>query len=218
MRYVSLDLETTGLEPKQPDRILQIAMVAEDSSVDSPLETLPAFSAIIIPNGEIKGNPTALAINSWILIAIELFKTKMSHRNFFSRYKDLGIPEETLNRAREAWRHNAFGSLEYVIAEANIWLTHNFGDKDNINIAGKNVAGFDVPFLPPELSKRFRHRCIDPGSVFIDWNARSVNSSDEIAKKCGIDSVSHDAYGDAIDVIRWLRTSYPKGVIHPSDI
>ena len=208
MKYCSLDLETTGLEPKAPDRILQIAMVAEDSSVDSPLESLPFFSAIIIPNGEIKGHPTALAMNSWILIAIEMSKTKMIHEAFIKRYKDLGIPQETLQRAALALSKNIFGSLENMTALANAWLTEHFGIKDNINIAGKNVAGFDIPFLPVELSKRFRHRCIDPGSVFIDWSARSVNNSDEIAKKLGIDSVSHDAYGDAIDVIKWLRTSY----------
>lgn len=209
MRYVSLDIETTCIVPKNPNRILQLAMVAEDSEVDTPLEELPFFSAIIIPSGEISGSPTALAMNAWIFVAIEMSRSKMKPEEFIKRYEELGIPRETLQRAAAALKTNFFGNLDVVVYSANEWLDRIFGERDHINVAGKNVAGFDIPFLPPTLTDRFRHRCIDPGSVFIDWKAKSVPGSGDIAKKCGSSNVSHDAYGDAIDVIRWLRTTYP---------
>ena len=214
MRYVSLDLETTGLEPKQPDRILQIAMVIEDNDhPEVPVEDLPRFSAIILPDIEVRGSPTALAMNSWILIAIEMFKTKMNHKEFMKRYRDLGVPDATLERAFIAKLDNIFGSLEEVLEEADAWLDNYFGPKSKykVNVAGKNVAGFDMMFLPVEFASRFRHRVIDPGSVFIDWSKDRVDDSGEIARRTtGSLSVSHDALGDARDVITWLRHSYPK--------
>ena len=210
MRYLSLDLETMGLAPQQPDRILQIAMVAEDTvtAKETKVEDLPYFTAIIMPEGEISGQITALAMNSWILVAIEMFKTKMKISEFKNRYAGLGIPKETLDRAHDAFLTNQIGTIDHIVERANIWITSQFGAKDHINIAGKNVAGFDMPFLPYDLKKRFRHRCIDPGSIFVDWNLDRLPSSEDIAKKLGIQSVSHDALGDARDVIRALRFKY----------
>lgn len=211
MFYVSLDIETTCISPKQPDRILQIAMIAEDSDKPQvPINELPHFSAIIVPDGEINGSLTALAMNQWILVAIELFKSKSLYADFEKQYLALGISQDTLTRAYQGWHGNRFGSLEYIISEANRWLDDNFGERNHINVAGKNIAGFDMQFLPIELSKRFRHRCIDPGSVFIDWSKRALPSNDEINKKLKIKPVSHDALDDARDVIYQLRTTYPQ--------
>ena len=210
MKYISIDLETTCLSPKQPDRILQIAMVYEDSNISMPLKELPSFRAIIFPKDEIVGSPTALAMNGWLLIAMELFKTKMSHEAFFKYYSSFGIPNETLAKAKKACRDNYFGSLGYITEEAIKWLNIHFDNK-KINVAGKNVAGFDVQFLPKEITAKFSHKYIDPGSVYIDWNDKDIKSSNKIAEMLGFDNVSHDAYDDAINATYW-RIYVPKGV------
>ena len=210
MLYLSLDLETTGLAPKQPDRILQIALVAEDTNhKEIPVEDLPYWSGIIIPTGEVSGQMTALAMNSWIFVAIEMYKSKMALSDLKKRYRELGIPQETIDRAVLAYSSASnIDTLPEIIKQANLWIDKHFGTRSHINIAGKNVAGFDMPFLPKELTYRFRHRCIDPGSVLIDWSKDRLLSGEDIAKKLNIQSVTHNALDDARDVIRWLRTTY----------
>lgn len=42
MKYISLDLETTGLDPHK-DRVIQIGAVIEDTENIMPLEALPTF-------------------------------------------------------------------------------------------------------------------------------------------------------------------------------
>ena len=212
MQYCSLDLETMGLAPQQPDRILQIALVMEDTSRrEISVEDLPCWSGIVIPTGEVSGQMTALAMNSWIFVAIEMYKTKMKISDFKNRYRELGIPTETIDRGEVAYSSTSkIGTLPEIVAEANLWIDKHFGTRNHINIAGKNVAGFDMPFLPKELTYRFRHRCIDPGSVFVDWSKDRLPSSEDIAKKLNIQSVTHNALDDARDVVRWLRTTYPK--------
>lgn len=209
MKYVSIDLETTCIDPKCPENILQIAMVVEDTNVKMPLVNLPNFRAVIVPSTAIlSGSLTALSMNTWLLIAIEIFKK--GDASAAQYFLDLGVPEATVDRALSALGCNNFYSQNAVWVEANKFLDENFGDNSrNIIIAGKNAAGFDVPFLHKDLKRRFAHRVIDPASVFIDWNRKMPPSSADLQKRFNTDTVSHDAYGDATDVIAWLRHSYP---------
>jgi hypothetical protein len=221
MKYVSLDLETTCIDPKCPENILQIAMVAEDTSDIRDVDDLPSFKAIIVPEtGLITGSLTALAMNTWIMIAIEIHKkaskaptmTKaiIDARDYFL---SLGVPLETITRAEHAYTNNRMIGLQSMIKETTDWLDEEFGkNSTGIIIAGKNIAGFDMGFLPKELKRRFAHRTIDPGSVFIDWSKKSPPSSNDLAAVYGSSHngvVFHDAHQDAKDVITWLRHSYP---------
>lgn len=47
MKYVSLDLETTGLDPKI-SQVLQIAMVLEDTNHQAPVAKLPHFNQLML--------------------------------------------------------------------------------------------------------------------------------------------------------------------------
>lgn len=181
MKYLSLDIETTCLGPAKPENILMISMVVEDTSEPRPIEDLPHFTCFIDP-GRIEGQAYALSLNGWIL-------------DFLSgRAKD---PIYPIYR----YQHWVTPALEF--------LTQHFGS-DRINVAGKNAAGFDIPFLPKSISSRFRHRVIDPGSVFVDWSRECLPSLDDIAEQFGEHPVTHDALDDARHVIRTLRRSYPK--------
>lgn len=176
MKYVSLDIETTGIRPRQ-DQILQLAMVVEDTSRPAvPVAELPSFCCLV-KHDEYWGNAYALGLNSWIL-------DYLSGRNKAVCPYDI----YDLNEMTE----QAISFLEYYCGTGRI------------NVAGKNAAGFDIPFLPTNLSDKFRHRVIDPGSVFVDWSKDSLPALGNLINM----EVTHDALGDARDVITCLRRSY----------
>ena len=207
MKYVSLDLETMGVNDRGPDRILMISMVAEDTEYpEIPVEQLPHFTAII-KQPKIIGETTACAMNAWIFVAIEFSETKMTEEKFFVKFTDLGIPSETVAKGIQAAK--SYKVLTPVNAEyaAEVWLNDRFGTKDKITVAGKNVAGFDMTFLPEGLKSRFRHSVIDPGSVF--WNPstdRMLPHSAEVMKRAGVKyEGAHDALADARMMISALR-------------
>ena len=79
--------------------------------------------------------------------------------------------------------------------------------------AGKNFAGFDRTFLPPPVARLFRHRVLDPGSMFINWSDPHLAELATIKTRLGLDGeVAHDALEDARDVIRCVRLApgYPR--------
>ena len=64
MKYLSLDLETTGLV-RHPDNILQIAAVVEDVKNHKPLEELPRW-VCFVKHENYTGSAYALHLNSWV--------------------------------------------------------------------------------------------------------------------------------------------------------
>jgi hypothetical protein len=189
MKYVSADIETTCLSPKRPENILGISMVVEDSDhPEVPLASLPHFTCFISHN-RVEGTHYALWMNAWILLEI----------NNYHKAKPTKYPVY--------WGES--GASNWVDA-AMKFLDHHFGGQ-KINIAGKNVAGFDMQFFPEILANRFRHRVIDPGSVMIDWSQQMCPDLSTLKKRSGLSEVvSHDMYEDALDVIAVLRTTYPR--------
>lgn len=182
MRYVSIDLETTGLDPRN-DQILQIAAVVEDTQkAYLELEELPRF-VCFVKRERYFGQAFALQLNSWIFkILAGVQKTE---------YPIL-FPDAARNKL-----------LEFFKA--------HFGD-EKVVVAGKNAAGFDIPFLrnleydDEAAPLPFHHRTIDPGSMFIDWSKKTPPALYELTGK----QVSHDALEDALDVITVLRKGYAK--------
>jgi hypothetical protein len=209
MKYVSLDLETSGMDVRAPDRILMLSMVVEDTEKpEIPVEQLPNFT-VIIDTDKISGNPTALAMNSWLLVAIEFSRTKMEQEQFYVRFNNLGIPQETISKGIDAAQKYKVFPLDHAILCAKQFLTDHFGTKDRITVAGKNVAGFDLTFLPEDLKAMFRHTVIDPGSMF--WYPdfdRMIPDSALVMKRAGVQyQGAHDALEDARMVIKALRNS-----------
>ena len=65
MRYISLDLETAGPDPRR-HAVLELAAVVEDSRRPLPLPELPAFRRLL-RHPEIAGTAGALALNVRLL-------------------------------------------------------------------------------------------------------------------------------------------------------
>jgi hypothetical protein len=184
MKYVSCDLETTCLNPRQPDRILAVSMVVEDvAKADIPVHELPHFTCLV-DQGRYEGEPYALQMNAWILKM--LAEPKKYHDNPYPIYK----PKDWINLCLQ-------------------FLDKHFDPDGRIVMSGKNAAGFDMRFLPEKIKRRFRCRVIDPGSVFIDWSQEAPMGQQQIMDKLEIKGeVTHNMHQDACDNITMNRHSY----------
>lgn len=189
MKYVSIDLETTGLDSEN-HMILEFGAVIEDTNDIRPIEALPKFHAYIINGENIVGSPYALQMNQAIL-------KKIANREEGHNYI---LPEE-------------LGALFYMFLADN-GIKAGYGLRQKIVVAGKNFASFDLKFL--NSCKNFtkhidiHHRVIDPVTSFINWED---DTSPPGFKKCkeraGIEGeIAHTAIEDAIDVIKLLRKSH----------
>jgi len=73
MKYISIDLETTGLDPENC-QILTIGAVIEDTNNIKPMEELPTFHAAIL-HRRIEGSPFAINMNKEIIESIVYYQT-----------------------------------------------------------------------------------------------------------------------------------------------
>ncbi len=186
--YVSLDLETTGLDHSWC-QILEIGAIWDNWT--SPISELKRFHCYVV-HDRYQGEPFALAMNVEILRRIaNKDKPENAAFKFYS-------PEEAMR------------SLWMFVRSQVTWDTKN---PPKIVMAGKNYASFDDRFLeklPGYNDVKQFHRRIDPGMLY--WNPRTdVKPPDTktCLQRAGIDTeVQHDAIADATDVIRLIRRSF----------
>lgn len=206
MKYVSLDIETTGLN-RQECQIIEFGAIIEDTNNILPYEDMPKFHCYF-KYDRYNFEPSALKINYEKIAIIESLKV-------FDLFDDNHIKQVEENngniinfcfKIEEQLQRNLF---QQTFAG---WLKEFYGDKKSINLAGKNVAGFDLDFLKQKglLTNIFKSRTIDPAILFVDWyNEKELPSLDLCLQKSGIDkTVSHNALEDAFDIIKILRTIY----------
>jgi oligoribonuclease (3'-5' exoribonuclease) len=187
MKYISIDIETTGPEPKY-DQILQIAAVVEDTDNPwVPVTKLPTWECLIRYD-RYHGNGTALGMNIEIIRALS--ETQRFHSPIRLRGRDIQVFEDN---------HNARLELKKFLLGNS--------ENDRAIVAGKNAAGFDLQFLGPVIRNVCYHRVIDPGSVALGshpndwWNGPPPSQAQLVPDH----AVSHDALDDALDVIVILR-------------
>jgi oligoribonuclease len=182
MKYLSLDIETTGLNP-QTDHVLQVAGIVEDTKTKLPREACPSF-VFYNWRESYSGHPFALAMN------VGIFQRLLHLREINSQ---LVVPEASL------------------IDEITNFTSQHFANK--ILIAGKNVSGFDLPFLkalPNGEKLKTHYRVVDPSMLFIDFATDELPPDLKTCKeRSGLSGhVAHDALDDAWDVISVLRKHY----------
>ena len=185
--YVSIDIETTGLNP-ETCQILEIGAVLDDWN--SPISELKKFHCYVVHETTV-GEDYALNMNKAILARIA------------NRHE----PENT---------QYLFLSPGQVAVEFNGWLMGcgligtTDAVADTVLPAGKNFASFDRQFLkqlPGFENIKFHHRTIDPAMLF--WNPEIDEvppSSKQCMERAGIPGeVAHTAIADAEAVISEVR-------------
>lgn len=206
MKYISIDIETTGLDPEKC-QLIEFGAIIEDTSKKLPFEELPKFNRLIFYE-EIKGNPFALNMNSNI---ISVFSEYQSMHDKFVGGK---VSEEDMKKFVV---ENNITSLDNLASSFYTFLINNgfeSGKKIEINVAGKNFGMFDYGFikLVPRMEEffRFKSRVLDPAILCVDWNEdKSLPGLNDCKKRNGIEGeVTHNAVEDAWDVIQVLRKFY----------
>jgi oligoribonuclease len=218
MKYVSIDIETTGLDPVK-DQILSIGAVIEDTTKDTPLSELPRIH-LVIQRDRIEGNPFACSMN-WKLLELmsrasqsEQKKTaiEMEHNMTF-------VPENVAAMMlRNFLEKNEAGSIE--LKSESFQPPYIKTTVVKIAVAGKNFATFDKLFLEQlpfwDTQIKVKSRVLDPAILFVDWeNDKDLPNLQTCKERAHMDGkVAHDAIDDALDVIALMRYSASRGNVY----
>ncbi len=208
MIYVSIDIETSGLDPVL-HKTLSIGAIIEDTSKKLSWEEVPKFNAVIIQN-EIVGSPRALTMNQKIIEQIGIYLEGTQNERVdlaMSARCDFYEKEEVVKEFYKFLCKNGFGEGEVPVIGSNT-------KPISINVAGKNFGTFDKLFLQqlPWWQKiiRTRQRVLDPAILYCDWaNDESLPNLSKCKDRAGLyDIVTHNALEDAWDVVEVLRKFY----------
>lgn len=192
MKYVSIDIETTGLNHDICE-VIEFAAVVDDLTIQAPLEKLPKFQTYILQDHYV-GEPYALGMHA------EIFK-KIA--NWQKTKANVSSPSDLLLRF-----HTFLTTLGgYAPGDGVI----------KINVAGKNFGNFDSKFLEKlphhNLLVKFNHRILDPAMLYYDpeIDTDGLPNTEKCMKRAGIlGEVQHTALEDAINVVQLLRNKYPR--------
>lgn len=208
MVYVSIDIETSGLDPVL-HKTLSIGAIIEDTTRKFSSDEVPKFNAIVLQN-EIVGSPRAITMNQKIIEEIGTYlegsKLERIDLAMASKYSFYEKDEVVKSFYKFLWE-NGFGEGPCPEIGTNT-------KPITINAAGKNFGTFDKLFLQqlPWWQKliRTRQRVLDPAILYCDWNKdESLPSLSKCKERAGLhDIVTHNALEDAWDVIEVLRKFY----------
>lgn len=89
-----------------------------------------------------------------------------------------------------------------IAAYLNQYLVRT--QQTRVTLAGKNLANFDLHFVPKWLKSRFHYRVLDVGSMLVRSTDRALPSLTECLQRSGLKSAGsgHRALADAQDVAR----------------
>lgn len=224
MKYVSIDIETTGLDPEKCE-ILSIGAVIEDTNNPLPLDQLPSFH-VAIKRENISGSLFAINMNR------ELIETIVNYQST----KDDNEKSEIIKKSGIRFLHEDEVVIDFYYFlyknglmndnGSNRIYTHHpiYGEvpsvnqktvpSDHLNVAGKNFGTFDKLFLErlPRWKQliKMRNRILDPAILFVDWKSDQALPGLTLCKeRSNVEGiVTHNALEDAIDVVAVLRTKY----------
>jgi len=222
MLYVSIDIETSGLDPAFC-KVLSIGAIIEDTERKLPFEECPKFNAIVLQR-EIYGSPRAITMNKDIISMIgdylegdeETQHNLDTHSGYVFLEKDDVVKELYYWLNNNGYYQGIFNSGGYgQFKEGKLTpLINGSTTPITINVAGKNFATFDKLFLEqlPWWKKLIkpRQRMLDPAILMVDWkNDTSLPNLKQCKERSGIEGiVTHNALEDAWDVIEILRKFY----------
>jgi hypothetical protein len=221
MLYVSIDLETTGLD-RDKHQVLSIGAIVEDTKLKLPYDQIPKFYGVIL-RYEISGSPRALTMNKDLIEMIGAYMegTREVRDMMEQKYGKIFYYEDEIIPA--LFKFLFMNGFAYSLYDRNIIGFDDsktcpvIGTKTKpvtINAAGKNFGTFDKPFLEKLLWFQklinVRQRILDPAILCVDWtHDETLPNLTECKKRVGVEGiVTHNALEDAWDVIEVLRKKY----------
>jgi hypothetical protein len=223
MKYVSIDIETTGID-NENTQTLSIGLVVEDTVDIKPIEELPKLEIAIIRE-RIEGEIFAINMNRQLIADIleyKMARTEEERKEIMVRTGREYMYEEDVTKRifQFLFEHGALdgkfdpnGMIEVVNGKSYPALTSKMKPY-YFNAAGKNFANFDNKFLErlPRWKQclKARGRTLDPSVLYIDWKKdESAPGLSLCKKRAGLgDIVTHNAIEDAMDVVMLFRKFY----------
>jgi DNA polymerase III epsilon subunit-like protein len=193
-QFVCVDIETTGMDPRV-HQILEIAMVLVDTqSLPKSVDELKT-RVIRVKHDYIYGEPRALAMNARLISSLANDEGPQYDNEVVLK------EDEIIASMTEFIYNNGFDNALHGTAAVVF------------NIAGKNVAGFDVPFLSMlegwGESLYARSRVWDPAPLFTYAEDDIIPNLSECLNRAGIhEDVDHTALGDALAIAKLLTVAY----------
>lgn len=190
LMFFSGDTETTGLDPKN-SHLLEVSFIrtwhGDKRSLQSTIEDGDVFHCYL-----------------------DLAENELSEGDEYA----LNMNKKIIQRIRDKEPGFTYLKKEEVLPNIREWLDSK-GFEGAMTVAGKNFAGFDMPFLKelPNYSEHkdvFGHRVIDPTMYFVDWvNDKKLPNLSKCLSRTEHDNiVSHTATEDSWQVIQLLRAVY----------
>lgn len=193
--YVSIDIETTGLDPNN-DQVLEIAAVIDDNQGDIYMK--PLFHCVV-KHQRLHGSVAGIAFNSKLIAKINSLELTPYHE-----FLDWVEGE----RDWTDWKTLVLTPSQAAIALAAFLSVHFDG---KATVAGKNFGSFDRCFLealPGFPKDKFRHRYIDTGNLWWDPERDGfvLPDSDTVVERAGkTGKTAHLALEDALDTCQAVR-------------
>ena len=191
MKYVAIDVETTGLDSEK-NQVLQVGAVIEDTNNKLAFKDIPKFNYLVKHDSYYFSNEYPLVLNSWI------FKEFLNHKTEF----EITYAENITMLLANWIKDNLPESFDLI------------SEKVVIVIAGKNPS-FDKKFIEslPHFHDyiSIHHRFMDPTTLFTDFKEDILPPSlSDCKERANFKSavVTHDALDDAWDIVELLRTKY----------
>jgi len=190
MQYISIDIETTGLNPIEHD-IIEFAAIIDEIGSNKPIEKLPKFHRYIKKDSSYICDAKAIAMHPKI-------------------FEKLAEKDESCVFIEDLMY--AFGNF----LQNNEVFPNKYG-QIIINVAGKNFGSFDYQFLLEKIPEghwnniSFRQRFIDPSILYLtddDIFLPDLKTCVErMNEKTGQSFAwnPHTAIDDAMQIVRLMR-------------
>jgi DNA polymerase III epsilon subunit-like protein len=216
MKYVSIDIETTGLD-REGCQVLSIGAIIEDTNAPLPMKECPTFHAAI-KRRNISGELYAINMNRDLIVTINQYMTAadQDERNDLVQMTGMKfLDEDQVIIEFYKWLCDwGLADFEPLRGENYQVIVQKQSKPIHITVAGKNFGTFDLEFLKrlPNWDRliKVRQRILDPTLLYIDWKTdQSPPNLSTCKSRAGFDGfVSHNAVEDAWDVIALLRKHY----------
>lgn len=206
MKYVSIDIETSGLDSTK-HQILSIGAIIEDTEEKLPFDEIPTFNAIVVQR-DITGSPYALNLNKGIIELMGKYLEDRENLEDDLDYIFLEKDEVVIAFYRFLFK-NGLGNYEFnltdqiEVIDGVSYPTIGRAKSIPINVAGKNFGTFDKLFLEklPRWKQliKVRQRILDPAILHCMWSFdEKLPSLNECKVRSGIrGQVTHNALEDA---------------------
>jgi len=180
--YISIDLETTGIEPDDC-QILEVGAVIDD--LISPIESCPVFHTYVV-HPQYKGEAYALSMHPKIL-------RRIATREPGFRY----MPADEVCGALADFARQHDLDREHLLASGK-----NFGSFD-LQFLKK------LPYYKVFLG--FKHRFLDPGMLYWEPTDDEPPNTKTCLERAGLPSdVKHEAVEDAKEIVQLVRIAWER--------